>query len=122
MKLDVVESCWIPSFKLFRNREFSAGIYLLKDNNGNIWTTSENCLKLTTKIPEWRQWRRPGVSFLLTVNRFHKGVFIVDFKQVNVDWVGSIDWKFIHCCLLLCTYFAMFMDRSQISLLILTEL
>ena len=38
-----------------------ANIYLFKGNNRNTRKSCETCLKLTTKIPEWRQWRRSGV-------------------------------------------------------------
>ena len=46
-----------------------AGIYLLRVNNRNTRTRCEVCSKLTTKTPEWRQWRRSGV-------------FIVNFEHI----------------------------------------
>ena len=56
---------------------FPAIIYLFKINNRNTRKRCEICSKLTTmKTLEWRHWR-------------HSGVFIVNFEQVNVSWVGS---------------------------------
>ena len=40
------------------------------------------CSKLTIKIPERRHWHHSGV-FMVNFNR----VSIVNFEQVNTDWV-----------------------------------
>ena len=45
------------------------------------------CLKLTTKTPECRHWRRSGfciVNFEHISHLFYR-VYIVDFEQVNVS-------------------------------------
>ena len=49
---------------------FPAGIYLLKVNNRNTGTRCEICSKLTIKILERRQRRRPGI-------------FIVNFEHIS---------------------------------------
>ena len=48
----------------------SAGIYLLKVNNGNTRTRCEICSNLTIKMQERRQWRRSGI-------------FIVNFENIS---------------------------------------
>ena len=62
-------------WKAFLNLEsFSAGMQLLKVNNGNTRAVCKIYLKLVITTPErrdWIDWICPGVS-------------IVDFKQVNV--------------------------------------
>ena len=40
---------------------YAVGIYLFKVNNRNTETRREISSKLTTKKPEWRQWRCSGV-------------------------------------------------------------
>ena len=42
-------------------RDFPAGNYMLKVNNGNTKTRSEISSTLTTKTPQRHQWRRFGV-------------------------------------------------------------
>ena len=49
---------------------FPGNIYLFNINNRNNRKRYEICLKLTTKAPEWRQWRRSGV-------------FIVNFERIS---------------------------------------
>ena len=67
-----------------------AGIYLLIFNNKNTRTMCEICSKLTTKMPERRQWRRFGIFIAkLTVKiperrpwrRF--GIFFVNFEHIS---------------------------------------
>ena len=62
-----------------KNTIISAGIYLFKVNNRKTRTMCEICSKLTTKIPERRQWRRRTLFC----------VSIVDFVQVNTEWDRS---------------------------------
>ena len=55
---------------------YPAGNYMFKASNRSNRTRYEICSKLTTKTPEPRQWRRSGI-------------FIVNFEQVNADWVRT---------------------------------
>ena len=64
-----------------------ANIYLFKFSNINTRKRCELCSKLIIKTPE----RRHGIVLVflyLTLNIIHTflSVFIVDFKQVNVNW------------------------------------
>ena len=52
------------------NGEIPVGIYLLRVNTRNTWTSCEICSKLTITTPDRRQWRRSGV-------------FIVNFEHVS---------------------------------------
>ena len=66
---------------------FPASIYPLKVNNRNTRTRCETFSKLTIKTPERRQLYTP-----------YSCVSIVNFEQVNADWVlyfrGICDlWK-----------------------------
>ena len=67
-----------------------AMMYLLKVNNRNT-KECEICSELTIKIPERRQWRDVVlVILLLNLNifcNFFCSVSIIDFGQVNADWV-----------------------------------
>ena len=49
---------------------YPAGIYLFKVYNRKTRTRCEICSNLTTKTPEWCQWR-------------HSRVFIVNFNPIN---------------------------------------
>ena len=49
---------------------YPADNYMFKLNNKNTRTRCEICSKLTTKTPERRNWRRPGV-------------FVVNFEHIS---------------------------------------
>ena len=69
---------------------FPAGIFLFKINKGNTITMSEICSELTRKTPEWRQWCRSSGFFGNFEQILHcLRVYIVNFEQVNADWVLS---------------------------------
>ena len=72
---------------------FSAGIYLVKTNNGNTRTMCEICSKLTIKIPEQSHWHRSGV-FIVNFKQISHNVrvYIVDFEQVNANWDSEPHW------------------------------
>ena len=64
-------------------------MYLSKVTNGNTETVCENCLKLTTNIPERRHLRRSAV-------------FIVNFEQIwhiVLEIVSITDSERINACL-----------------------
>ena len=73
-------------------RIIPAGIYLLKVKNRNTRTRCEICSKLTIKIPERRHWRRSSI-FIINfehISNLCSSVTIVNFEQVNADWVGNV--------------------------------
>ena len=49
-----------------------ANIYLFKASKGDTRINFNIRSKLTMKTPERRQWRRSGISLLLTLNKFHR--------------------------------------------------
>ena len=51
---------------------------MFKVSNKNTRTRCEICSKLLINTPEQRHWRWR-----------RSGVFIVNFKQVNADWVSD---------------------------------
>ena len=59
---------------------------MFKVNNRNTKTRCEICSELTIKTAERRQWGRSGV-FLVN---FEHSVSIVNFEQVNADWVYDV--------------------------------
>ena len=59
---------------------------MFKGNNRNTKTRSEICSELTIKTAERRQWRRSGVVIV----NFEHSVSIVNFEQVNGDWVYDV--------------------------------
>ena len=65
-----------------------ARIYLFKVNNGNTRTICEICEKLT-KRQQSNVIDGVPLSLLLTLNRFNTffRCFVVDFEQVNGDWI-----------------------------------
>ena len=64
---------------------------MFKVNNRNTKTRSEICSKLTTKTPERRHWRRPGVFIVNFEHISHLVlVSIVNFEQLNADWVHKM--------------------------------
>ena len=77
-------------FQTFCNRErlFPPGNYMFKVKNRNTGTRCEICSELTLKTPERRQWRRSG-GFIVNFEHISHLVilFIVNFEQVNADWV-----------------------------------
>ena len=59
---------------------------MFKVNNRNTRARREICSKLTTKIPERRDWRRSGI-FIVNFEHISHLVSIVNFEQVNA-WVS----------------------------------
>ena len=51
-------------------RNDPSNVYLLKVDNRNTSKRCEICSKFTTKTPERRHWRRPGI-------------FIVNFEDIS---------------------------------------
>ena len=68
---------------------FPTNIYLFKVNNRNSRKRYEIYSKLTIKTTERRYWRRSGVLINFEHISHVSSVFIVDFEQVNVSWVGA---------------------------------
>ena len=65
---------------------------MFKVNNRNT-RRYEICSKLTTKIPEPRQWCRSAVFIVNYRTCFTpcSSVSIVNFEQINAGWVINID-------------------------------
>ena len=63
-------------------KNFPAGIYMFKVNNGNSRTRCERCSKLTIKTPERRHWRRSGV---LIVNFEHISQLVLVFLLLTLN-------------------------------------
>ena len=66
--------------------KFPAANYMPKVNNGNTRTKSEICSKLIIKTPE-----RQIYCLLWTYFTPCSSLSIVNFGQINTDWVG-VDW------------------------------
>ena len=62
---------------------YPSGIYLLKVNNKNTRARCEICSKLTIKIPERRQWRRPGI-FIVTCEHISHLVLVFLLLTLNM--------------------------------------
>ena len=73
-----------------------ASNYMFKVNNRNTRTRCEMCSKLTVKISERRQCRRPMVSLLLTLNIFLTlfQCFYSNFEQQKCRLRGSKKFLF----------------------------
>ena len=68
-----------------------ASIYLFKVSNNNTWAMCEISSKLTINTLEQRQWLRSDVFILSFEHISHcSGVSIVNFEQLNTDWVCTI--------------------------------
>ena len=68
-----------------------ASIYLFKVSNNNTWAMCEISSKLTINTLEQRQWLRSDVFILSFEHMSHcSGVSIVNFEQLNTDWVCTI--------------------------------
>ena len=69
---------------------FPGGIYLLKVNSGNTSNKHDICSKFAIKTPERSQWRCPVV--FVNFGKIHTccGVFIVDFEQVPVGMMFTL--------------------------------
>ena len=66
---------------------------MIEVNNSNTRTRCEICSRLTIKTPErrhWRRWRRSGVFIVNYEHITCSSVSIVNFEQVNADWVGDV--------------------------------
>ena len=66
---------------------------MIEVNNRNTRTRCEICSRLTIKTPErrhWHRWRRSGVFIVNYEHITCSSVSIVNFEQVNADWVGDI--------------------------------
>ena len=74
----------------------SVGIYLFKVSHGNTRAMCNICSKLTIKTPERRHLRRPDAFIVNFEHISHKmfSCFLVDFEQVNVDWVSKIKRRY----------------------------
>ena len=66
---------------------------MIEVNNRNTRTRCEICSRSTIKTPErrhWRRWRRSGVFIVNYEHITCSSVSIVNFEQVNADWVGDV--------------------------------
>ena len=62
---------------------------MFKVNNKNTRIRCEICSKLTTKTPERCQWGRSGVFIVNFEHISQLAVSIVNFEQVNANWVAT---------------------------------
>ena len=90
LKSDVSEKKFLvwETIEYFSRGVISVGYCMFKVNNKNTKTRCKICSKLTTKTPEWRDWRRYGVSIINFWTCFTpcSSVSIVNFEQVNAGW------------------------------------
>ena len=63
---------------------------MIEVNNRNTRTRCEICSRLTIQTPEQRHWRRSGVFIVNYEHITFSSVSIVNFEQVNADWVGDV--------------------------------
>ena len=73
------------------NLVLSANIYLFIVNNRNIRKRCEICSKLTMKTLERRHWHHR------TYFTPFSNVSTVEFEQVNVNWVGIVNFLQVSC-------------------------
>ena len=71
-----------------------AGNYMFKVNNRNSRARCEICSKLTIKLPERHYWRHL-VPVLFSITRFCSSLSIINFGQLNANWVFVPTWRFI---------------------------
>ena len=102
----LVKCTFVISRNLWRHLCFPAGNYLFKVNYRNPRTMCKICSKLTIKKPERRQtpgWGRSGVFIFSFEHNFisWSSISIVNFEEVNTDWVSSTWWlSLVHVSIL----------------------
>ena len=69
---------------------YPTGNYMIEVNNRNTRTRCEICSRLTIQTPEQRHWHRSGVFIVNYEHITFSTVSIVNFEQVNADWVGDV--------------------------------